>query len=359
MKIGIVAPPWVPVPPPAYGGTELAIDTQARGLLAAGHDVELFTTGESSCPVPKKSLLLKSEGMLIGNTTIEMRHVLSAYEAINDVDIIHDHTVIGPALSPDLTDIPVVTTNHGPFADDTMAIWKEISRRDVPLICISRHQASTASPSVTVNQVIHHGIDLERFPTGAGEGRYVACLGRMAAAKGIHTAIKVAKEAEVPLLIGAKMREPNEQQYFDAEIRPLLGDGVEYLGELQTEEKFELLCGASALLNPIQWAEPFGLVMIEAMACGTPVISTPCGSVPEIVKPGRTGFICSSREEMVEAVHQSATLDREQCRSDVQENFSMERMVRDHISFYETVIESRPAPANQAISVDDLSLTFD
>jgi len=302
MKIGIVAPPWVPVPPPAYGGTELAVDTLARGLLAAGHDVELFATGDSTCPVPRKHLLDVSEGMLIGTTTIEIRHVLAAYEALDDCDVIHDHTVIGPLLSRELSTTPVVTTNHGPFADDTMAMWREISNRDVPLISISRHQASTADPDINVSQVIHHGIDPTHFPIGPGDGQYLACLGRMSPTKGIHTAIKVAREADIPLLIGAKMREPLEHDYFAAEIKPLLGNGVEYLGELATNEKFELLCGAKALLNPIQWAEPFGLVMIEAMACGTPVISTPCGSVPEIVTPGVNGFVCSTDQEMVEAV---------------------------------------------------------
>ncbi len=356
MKIGIVAPPWVPVPPPAYGGTELAVDTLARGLLAAGHDVELFTTGDSTCPVPRKHLLDESEGMLIGTTTIELRHVLAAYEAVEDCDVIHDHTVIGPMLSKELSDTPVVTTNHGPFAHDTMDIWREVSDRGVPLISISRHQASTADPDINVSQVIHHGIDPSHFPVGDGNGGYLACLGRMASAKGIHTAINVAREAGMPLLIGAKMRENLEHQYFEAEVRPLLGNGIEYLGELNTGEKFELLCGATALLNPIQWAEPFGLVMIEAMACGTPVIATPCGSVPEIVTPGRTGFVCSTEAEMIAAVEQVDTIDRAACRNEIETTFSMGRMVEDHVAFYEKAQQLQPL--SHAIEQDGLAVSF-
>ena len=356
MKIGIVAPPWVPIPPTAYGGTELAVDTLARGLVAAGHDVELFATGDSTCPVPRKHLLDKAEGMLIGSTTIEVRHVLAAYEAIKDCDVIHDHTVIGPLLSKEICDTPVVVTNHGPYAHDTMAFWKEISRRDVPIISISRHQASTADSNIKVDQVIHHGIDPTFFPVGAGDGGYLACLGRMAPDKGIHTAVRVAKEAGMPLLIGAKMREQAERDYFEAEVRPLLGDGVEYLGELATDEKFELLCGAKGLLNPIQWAEPFGLVMIEAMACGTPVISTRCGSVPEIVTPGKTGFICSTTQEMVEAVDQLESIDRADCRREVETTFSMSRMVDDHVALYQKLQKRRPL--SESIEQDGLAVSL-
>ncbi len=337
MKIGIIAPPWVPVPPPAYGGTELAIDTTARGLLAAGHEVTLFTTGDSSCPVPMEYELPVSEGMLIGTTTIEVRHVLAAYEALRGVDVIHDHTFLGPLFSSELTDIPVVTTNHGPFADDTMDLWSEVAGRGVPIISISRHQASTADPSIPIAQVIHHGIDPTHFPVGDGDGGYLACLGRMASAKGIHTAIEVAREAGLPLKIGAKMREAVERQYFEAEVRPLLGGDIEYLGELHTAEKMELLKGATALLNPIQWAEPFGLVMIEAMACGTPVVSTPCGSVPEIVTDGLTGFICDNNDSMVVAVQAAATLDRSACRREVETTFSVQRMVADHVELYRRI----------------------
>jgi len=187
--------------------------------------------------------------------------------------------------------------------------------------------------------VIHHGMDATAFPVGAGEGGHLACLGRMAPEKGIHTAIEVAREADLPLLIGAKMREAAERDYFEAEVRPLLGGSIEYLGELGTTDKLELLGGAVALVNPIRWAEPFGLVMTESMACGTPVVSTPCGAVPEIVTHGVTGFICDTTAEMVDAVQSASTLSRDACRHEVETTFSMQRMVEDHITFYQKVID--------------------
>ena len=341
MRVAIIAPPWVPVPPTAYGGTELMIDVLARGLDMAGHEVVLFTTGDSTCNVPKKYLLENSEGMKIGDILIEMNHSLSAYEQIGDVDVVHDHTLIGPLAGQGRVNAPIVTTNHGPFQSNTMGFWKGCTDRNVPIISISNNQASMAGPGVDVSTVIHHGLDSSRIPEGTGEGNYLACLGRMAPDKGIHTAALVAKKVGMPLLIGAKMRENLEKEYFETQIRPLLGNGVEYLGELNTKEKYDLLCGATALLNPIQWPEPFGLVMIESLACGTPVIATPMGAAPEIVTDGLNGFLCRDELALIEAVLKAPELSRKACRWEVETTFSMQRMVNDHIHFYSQVIESR------------------
>jgi len=338
VKIGIIAPPWVPVPPVSYGGTELIVDMLARGLDFAGHEVVLFTTGDSTCPVPMKYLLENSEGMKMGDMLIEIGHSLAAYEQITDVDIIHDHTVIGPLCSTGQTDIPVVTTNHGPFQDNTMGFWKGVSNRDIPIISISNDQASHADDQINISKVIHHGIDSQRIPTGNGGGGYLACLGRMAKDKGIHIAASVARQAGKKLLIAAKMREPLEHEYFETMVKPLLGDGIEYLGELNTKDKFELLADAEGLLNPIQWAEPFGLVMIEALASGTPVIASPIGAAPEIVTNGLTGFLCNDESEMVEAISNLDQIDRAACRWEAENTFSMKRMVQDHIDFYQQVI---------------------
>src|SRR4029453_13222726 len=162
--------------------------------------------------------------------------------------------------------------------------------------------------------VIHHGIDVDDIPVGNGDGGYACTLGRMTPSKGIREAILVAREAQVPLRIAAKMREPLERQYFDECVRPLLGGEIEYLGELNSAEKYQLLGGAFALLNPIQWPEPFGLVMIEALACGTPVVATPCGSAPEIVADGETGFVRSELSSLAAALNHARELDRNRCR---------------------------------------------
>lgn len=345
MKIGIIAPPWVPVPPVAYGGTELVIDTLARGLAVAGHDVELFATGDSTCPVDTKYLLEEAEGQRIANSCIEIKHLIAGYtELAKDVDIIHDHTLLGPIYGPSVTDTPIVTTNHFPYSDDTHLIWEQVTQGRGKIISISHHHASLASPDTVVDTVIHHGVDISRFPDGAGEGGYLAFLGRMVTQKGVHTAVEVARKAGMPLKIAAKMREPREIEYFEKHVKPYLTSDIEYLGELGPKDKFELLSGAKALLNPIRWHEPFGMVMIESMACGTPVIVFPQGAAPEIVTDGLTGFVVNNEDEMVEAVGKVDQINRRACKFEVETRFSMKRMVQDHVDFYEKAIAESHTP---------------
>lgn len=339
MHIGLIAPPWVAVPPPAYGGTEAVVGRLARGLQAIGHVVTLFTVGESTCPVPRRWRYPRAV-VPLENSALEAAHVLSAYGALAGVDLIHDHTLLGPLIGRSVR--PVVTTIHSPFTADTREIYRASAGR-VALVCISDDQRRSA-PEVPVARVIHHGIDVEDFPPGDGSGGYVLFLGRMSPDKGVHRAISVARAAGLPLLIGAKMREPTEREYFEEKVRPLLGDGVEYLGEVGTARRLELLQGARALLNPIQWPEPFGLVMIEALACGTPVIAQSIGSAPEIVTHGRTGFLCHDEDAMATALHDVGALDRAACRADAVAKFSTERMVRDHVDLYRAVVGGRTHP---------------
>jgi glycosyltransferase involved in cell wall biosynthesis len=196
-----------------------------------------------------------------------------------------------------------------------------------------------------VAAVIHHGVDVERFPVGDGSGGYALFLGRMSPDKAAHVAARVAREAGMPLRIAAKMREPAERAYFDAEVAPLLGGDVEYVGEVGGREKLELLADAACLLNPVAWPEPFGMVMIEALACGTPVVATPCGSVPEIVCDGITGFVRSSEAELIEALGQVGELDRAWCRRDAEARFSTQRMVADHVALYRQAVATHQSIA--------------
>jgi glycosyltransferase involved in cell wall biosynthesis len=336
MKIALIAPPWLPVPPPLYGGTETVIDRLARGFVASGHEVVLFTTGDSTCPVSKSWELATSAADRMGNAVTEIHHLSHAYEAAGQFDIVHDHTVIGPIFAHQLGDLPVVTTNHGPFNDELLSMYRSISPR-VPIIAISHDQARTAG-DLPIAAVIHHGLDVEEFPVGNGGGGYFAYLGRMDATKGVRTAAAVARRAGVPLLIAAKKREPAEKAYFESEVQPLLGHGVEYLGEIGGREKLDLLGGARALLNPIQWHEPFGLVMIEALACGTPVLAYPNGAAPEIIDHGVTGFLCDDEDALETALHQVDRIDRRACRAAVERSFSTTRMVRDHIDLFERLL---------------------
>ncbi len=341
----MIAPPWVAVPPAAYGGTETVLDSLSRGLHAAGHDLILYTTGDSTCPVPRASVLPEAIGVGVGGSATEMRHVIHGYQTALDsgADIVHDHTLIGPVYAERFAGLQVVTTNHGPFQSELGDYYRAIAGR-TPVIAISHHQASTAT-GIPVAAVIHHGVDLRHFPVGRGDGGYAVFLGRMCPEKGVDTAIRVARRAGVPLRIAAKMSEPAEQLYFDRRVRPLLGGDIEYVGEIGGADKTALLGGAVCLLNPIAWPEPFGMVMVEALACATPVVATPLGSVPEIVDHGRTGFVCSGEVALAAAVQSVAALDRRECRAAAAARFSAGRMVRQHVTLYETLIGDRALPS--------------
>lgn len=347
MRIGLIAPPGVPVPPPAYGGTECVIDRLARGLIGAGHEVLLAAAANSSCPVPQvggSAEALKTAPVCVDLST-ELRHVIRSYAAMHDVDIVHDHTVTGPLYGHVPNGAPVVTTAHGPFDAALAPLYRAM--RGVPIIAISRHQASTAR-GFTPAVVIHHGLDVNAVPVGRGVGRYASFLGRMSPDKGPRQAALVARAAGVPLLMAAKIRDRSEQEYFDAEVRPLLCSDVQYLGELDCDEKLELLGDSFALVNPMQWDEPFGLVMIEALATGTPVVATPVGSAPELVDEGVTGFLRTSIPSLAAALLDASYLDRPICRIVAAKRFSSERMVAEHLRLYEELLADAPPRHSEA-----------
>jgi glycosyltransferase involved in cell wall biosynthesis len=344
MRIGLIAPPWTPVPPPLYGGIELVCDELARGFAAEGHDVVLFTTGDSTSPVPKKWILEEAQGMRIGAAVPELQHAIAAYEELADVDVIHDHTVAGPILAVERKlPMPVVTTIHGPFNDELTYLYASLKGR-IPIVAVS-HAQHRAAPHVPIARVIHHGIDASLFPVGDGsgdaDGEFCLFLGRMAPDKGAHRAIEAARKAGMRVLMAAKMREPWEVKYFTEKVEPLLGPDAVYLGEVPHEQKIELLGQATALLFPIRWNEPFGLVMLEAMASGTPVLAFPEGAAPEVVDPGRTGFICADEAEMAMALGRIHEIDRADCRASVEGYFSTRRMVVDHLALFNELIAAR------------------
>jgi len=342
VDIAIIAPPWVPVPPAAYGGTEAVLDALARGLQAAGHHVLLICHPESSCPVPKASVIPVEDTVRMGRAAIELENVVGAYELAKAADVVHDNTMAGPMYSARYPNIPVVATNHQPFSRTYNAVYGSALPR-VLLVAISRSHAS--STPLPVDAVVHHGIDVTEYPIGNGDGGYAALLGRMTENKGIHRAIAIAKASGVPLKIAAKMREPHEREYFETFVEPHLGDDVEYLGEVDADGKRELLASACALLNPIMWREPFGMAMLESLACGTPVVGSPQGAAPEIVEHGVTGFLSDDDDELAACLRSVGRIDRETCRHHVQENFSVEKMVAGYVEVYERARRRHPAAA--------------
>ena len=341
MRIGMIAPPWLPVPPPAYGGTETVLDGLIRGLLQAGHEVVLVAHPDSRTPAEIRSVLPRGTTDAIGQGATELAHVVAAYEQLHDVDVIHDHTLSGPLLGPGRTDVPVVATHHGVFDDPTIRIFRDVAR-SAKVIAISQCQAASAA-DIPIAAVVHHGIDVADFALGDGDGGYLAFLGRMVPEKGPHRAIRIARRLGMPLLLAAKMREAPEMAFFDAEVRHLLGGDVEYIGEVGLRDKVQLLCGARALLNPIAWREPFGMVMLEALACGTPVVARAEGAAPEIVGHGTVGFLGRTDADLEVGLHDLDRIDRLTCRTWAAQRFSLELMAKRYEEQYLLAMEGAAA----------------
>ncbi|MGW9184519.1 glycosyltransferase [Agromyces sp. NPDC055661] len=355
MRIGIIAPPWIPIPPPAYGGIESFIDTLACALQDAGHDVVLAASADSTSPVPRLEGFEPSDPETMGVTAHELRHLLRAFAGLDDVDVILDNTLAGPIIAKSATRVPVVTVAHGPLIPLEQELYLAAAS-DVAYVAISHNQASLAAP-VPIARVIHHGIRVEDVPIGPG-GETACFVGRMHPSKGIPEAIEAAAIAGIPLRIAAKMQEPAEEEYFEEVVRPALGSNAEYLGELTTEEKYVLMGESCALLNTVQWDEPFGLVMIEALATGSPVVATPRGSVQEIVEEGRTGFVRGTPRDLAEALQRVGELDRAACRESAETRFSAARMAADYVDLFEDLVR-RPRPVDRAGAARPAAVTLD
>jgi glycosyltransferase involved in cell wall biosynthesis len=346
MRIGLISPPWLAVPPVGYGGTERIIDTLARGLVEIGHDVVLLTTGDSTCPVPRRATLARAVGTEQASPVWELRNVIAAYRQARDagVDVVHDHTLVGPFFARRYPWLPVVTTNHGPFEGDLAEVYRTMTEL-VPVVAISHNQAAEARRlGIPVEAVIHHGVHLDDYPIGTGRGGYAAFVGRMNPTKGVHVACQLARQADIPLRIAAKMREPDEQAYFEGCVRPKLGGPIEYLGELTRGDTLALMGDARCLINPIAWPEPFGLVMLESLATGTPVVGTPAGAAAEIVDDGITGFLRADPRGLLDGLRSVGDLDRHACRTTVEQRFTGAQMAQRYVTVFDQVATRWPAP---------------
>jgi glycosyltransferase involved in cell wall biosynthesis len=339
VKIAILAPPWFPVPPTGYGGIEWVVALLADGLVDAGHDVTLFASGDSRTKAHLVATFKEAPRRQIGRTYWELQHSLSCFARADDFDVINDHTgMLGATLGAAVA-TPVVHTVHGPLDGEPGEIYEQIARvaPQVGLISISMNQRK---PKPDLNWIAncHNALDFSVYPCKPHRGDYLLFLGRMSPDKGAHRAVAVAIETGLPLKIAGKMQEPKEHEYFHDLVEPHLVDGIEYLGEVTHGEKVELLQNARVTLFPIEWEEPFGLVMIESMACGTPVIATRWGAVPEVIDDGRSGIIVDSYTDMPGALEAADALDPNELRNYVEEEFSPERMVRDYVDAYEAAI---------------------
>ena len=345
MRIAIIAPPWYSVPPSGYGGIEWVVALLADGLTDRGHEVTLFAAPGSDTRAKLVSPLDEEPPRdAIGDPWYEASHVVSVYEHGDEFDILHDHTgPVGVSVGA-LSDRPTVHTLHGPFTDQTTMLYRRIARRHW-FVAISESQRSMAPANLRWAGVVYNGIPMDRYPFHRDKDDFLLFLGRADEEKAPDLAIEAARRAGRRLVLCATTKNQREQTYWAEKVEPILGDDVEVRGEASHEEKAELLARAAALLFPIQWAEPFGLVMTEAMACGTPVIAWRNGSVPEVVADGETGFVVESVEEMAAAVDRVDDLDPRAMRARVEERFSAEAMVAGYERAYERAVAGEQAAA--------------
>ena len=339
MRIAVLAPPWFAVPPTGYGGIEWIVWLLADGLTDDGHEVTLFASGDSRTKAKLESVFEHAPSDQIGRSLPELRHVLACYERADEFDVINDHTGPLGAVLGGLVETPVVHTVHGPLDGEPGEVYEGIGQvaPRVGLISLSLNQR-LPKPELNWIANVPNALDLEHYPCKPHRGDYLLYLGRMNHEKGAHRAVAVAMELGLPLKLAGKVREQKEREYFAEFVEPHLGNGIEYLGEVNHGTKVELLQNARATLFPIEWEEPFGLVMIESMACGTPVIATRWGAVPEVIDDGRSGIIVDSYTQMPAALERSDQLDPLELRHYVEEEFSPERMVRDYVAAYEVAI---------------------
>ena len=339
MKVAVLAPPWFAVPPSGYGGIEWIVWLLADGLTEAGHDVTLFASGDSRTKAKLSWVFEHAPSDQIGRALPDLRHILACYERADEFDVINDHTGLVGAVLGGLVETPVVHTVHGPLNGEPGEVYERIGKvaPEVGLISISLNQRR---PKPELNWIanVPNALDLEHYPCKPHRGDYLLFLGRMNHEKGAHRAVAVAMELGLPLKLAGKVREPKEREYFAEFVEPHLGNGIEYLGEVNHGTKVELLQNARATLFPIEWEEPFGLVMIESMACGTPVIATRHGAVPEVLGDERGGVIVDHWREIPAALERADAIEPVECRRYAEEQFAPERMVRDYENAYRKAI---------------------
>jgi glycosyltransferase involved in cell wall biosynthesis len=344
MRIAQIAPLYESVPPKMYGGTERVVYGLTEELVRRGHEVVLFASGDSRTsaqlvPCSVKGLRLSD---VRDHMACTIREIGRVARVARKFDLIHNHIDYFAFPYARMLATPVVTTTHGRLdMPEVIEVYEEFS--EMPLISISDAQRSSL-PHAAWLATIYNGINLRHFTLRERPGGYLAFLGRISPEKGPDRAIEIAEAVGMPLRIAAKV-DSQDREYFTTVIEPLLGrPGVEYLGEIDELQKDDFLGNAYAYLFPIDWPEPFGITMVEAMACGTPVIAMARGSVPEVVADGETGFICRSVNQMVEAVAKVPRIDRRACRLRVADRFSVERMADGYEAAYRRVLSGALTP---------------
>lgn len=348
LRIAQVAPLWESVPPQQYGGIESVVSVLTEGLVQRGHHVTLFAVGESQTDAELNASCLnplRAGGREDDYPYFEAYQLSQVFDQQNRFDIIHFHDKCASLPLSQCFHTPTVHTLHYPFTDSNHSLFEHCPQ--LPVINISEAQKQTM-PHLNYIDTIHNCIDLSRYPFVAQYQTppYIAFVGRMAPEKGPQFAIAIAQHAGLPLKMAGKI-DPSEQDFFNHQIKPHIdGHHIQYLGEVNHAQKADLLAKAAITVFPIIWEEPFGLVMLESMACGTPVIGMNCGAVPEVIADGTSGFICSTINEFVEKIPAALQLNRADCRHHVETLFHPTQMVAQYEQAYRQIMGQVPSQNN-------------
>jgi glycosyltransferase involved in cell wall biosynthesis len=342
MRIAQLAPVIERVPPKRYGGTERVVWALTEELVKRGHEVTLFASGDSVTSAKLESVYpraLREARLkdLYGMNYFTLLNIGIAYDRQNDFDIIHDHLAPHSLPTANMAQTPVIMTMHGPFTGDNRRLFQTLKRPGI--VSISKSQAYPA-PEINHMGTVYNGLPLSHYPFSNTPEDYLLFVGRISMEKGVHLAIQVAQELDMRLIIAAKL-ESVDQPYFKEHVEPWLTDRIQWIGEVDEEKRNELMSKALCFLHPVTWREPFGLTLIEAMACGCPVIAMNLGSIPEIIHNGVTGYVVEDVEGMVSAIESIGKIERQACRDHALTNFSAEKMADGYEEMYKKMIEQR------------------
>lgn len=340
MRIAQIAPIIERVPPTKYGGTERVVSLLTDELVARGHDVTLFATADSLTKARLVSITPRAlrEAGVSNYTDLLLCNGAQAYKRQFDFDIIHDHNGVLGAAFAQCVSTPTVVTLHGALSKSKEAIFRNLQKAH--LVSISNSQRNGA-PDLRYAATIYNGLNMDHFPISRTHEEYLLFVGRISEEKGVHIAIEAAQKSGRPLIIAAKLDpSPKDQVYFKTYIEPNLSGQIRWIGEVTEDERNLLMSKAYCSLHPVTWPEPFGLTLIEAMACGCPVIAFGMGSIPEIILDKKSGFVVSSLDCMLDAISMIPILNREFCRSYALSQFNHVRMVDGYEKLYSKIIIS-------------------
>jgi glycosyltransferase involved in cell wall biosynthesis len=336
------------VPPRGYGGVENVCADLVTGLMARGHTVTLVGAGPSGTPARFVATYDEPPSGRLGEPLPEVLHAARAAEVIEglDVDVVHDHTLAGPLLGRGRR-VPTVVTAHGPVTGEPGRYYRALGRT-VDLVAISRNQRRSA-PDLPWLGTVYNAVDVDTFPYLDHKDDFLLFLGRLHPDKAAHMAIDAARQAGLPIVVAGKCTEKVETDYLRAQIQPRMGPDVTIFGCADSAQKRDLLSRAAALVFPIQWEEPFGMVMIEAMACGTPVVTLRRGAAPEVVVDAVTGVVCDDPDELADGIRRARGLDPSACREHVRRTFSIARMVAGYEAAYRAAMAAQRRPASTLV----------